>query len=131
MEINSVILTGRLTRDPEGKHTPSGTFVLKGSLATSRRVKQGDQWVDQASFFDFDYIGKGAEAVAKYLAKGKQIGIKGELKQERWEKDGQQKSKVVIFVESLMMFGSGEDKKSTQVKADGFQDDYPDGDVPF
>lgn len=130
MEINSVIITGRLTKDPEVRYTQAGTAILKGSLATSRRVKHGEQWVDQSSFFDFDYLGKGAAAVEKYLHKGSQVILKGELKQERWEKDGQKNSKVVIFVESLMMIG-GKAGDGGQVEQAGAVDGEFNDDIPF
>jgi single-strand DNA-binding protein len=126
MEINNVVLGGRLTKVPEGKHTTSGTFILNGSLAVNRRVKQGDQWVDKASFFDWDYIGKGAEAVAKFLDKGKEITIIGELVQEQWtDKDGGKRSKVKVFVTRLKMHGGAGEKQAEIQQSETFEDDVP------
>ena len=52
-------------------------------------------------------MGKGAEAVSQYLLKGKQVGIQGELRQNRWEQEGQKRSKVEIFVTNLQLLGGG------------------------
>ena len=105
-DINHVVLVGRLTRDAELKYTNSGLAIAKFSLAINRRSKKGDTWQDEANFFDAVFMGKGAEAVAQYLTKGKQIGIQGELRQDRWEQDGQKRSRVEIFVNSLQLLGS-------------------------
>ena len=87
-DINVVVLVGRLTRDAELKYTKSGTAIVRFSLAVNRSRKQDDQWIDETSFFDIDFWGKGAEAVNRYLTKGQQVAVEGELRQDRWEQDG-------------------------------------------
>lgn len=104
-EINSVVLVGRLTRDSELKHTQGGSAVVKFSLALNRRKKVGESWQDEANFFDITMMGKAAESVHKYLVKGKMVAIQGELRQNRWEQDGQPRSKVEIFAFSLQLLG--------------------------
>ncbi len=106
MEINSIVIVGRLTRDAELKYTQGGLAIIKGSIAVNRRVKDGDAWKDEASFFDWSSMGKAAEAVHKFLTKGKQIGLQGELRQNRWEQDGQARSKVEIFAHGIQLLGS-------------------------
>jgi single-strand DNA-binding protein len=106
-DINHVILVGRLTRDAELKFTNAGLAISKFSLAVNRRAKKGDTWQEETDFFDAVWMGKGAEAVSQYLLKGKQVGIQGELRQNRWEQDGQKRSRVEIFVTSLQLLGGG------------------------
>lgn len=104
-DINSVIIVGRLTRDVELKYMNNGSAVASMSIAVNRSKKEGDQWVSEAHFFDVSYFGKGAEAVKPYLTKGKQIAIQGSLRQNRWEKDGQKQSRVVIVADSVELLG--------------------------
>jgi single-strand DNA-binding protein len=106
-DINHVVLVGRLTRDAELKYTAGGQAVCKFSIAVNRNKKSGDQWVDEASFFDVTLWGRQGEAVNQYLVKGKQVGIDGELRQDRWEQDGQKRSKVEIVANNLQLLGSG------------------------
>ncbi|MDR2747408.1 MAG: single-stranded DNA-binding protein [Treponema sp.] len=106
-DINHVVLVGRLTRDAELKYTANGQAVCKFSLAVDRRKKNGDQWVEEVSFFDVVLWGKQGEAVNQYLLKGKQVGIEGELRQNRWEQDGQSRSKVEISATNLQLLGGG------------------------
>ncbi len=104
-DINTVVLVGRLTRDAELKYTSGGTAVCKFSIAVNRNRKQGDQFVEEASFFDIVVWGRQGEAVQKYLEKGKQVAIQGELRQNRWEQDGQPRSKVEIHAFNLQLLG--------------------------
>ncbi|MAG13093.1 MAG: single-stranded DNA-binding protein [Spirochaetales bacterium] len=106
-DINRVILVGRLTRDAELRYTGGGIAVCKFSLAINRRRKNGDQWEDEANFFDVVLFGKQGEAINQYLVKGKQVGIDGELRQSRWEKDGQSRSRVEIAAFNVQLLGGG------------------------
>ena len=74
-DINVVVLVGRLTRDSELKYTKSGMPIARFSLAVNRSKKQGDEWIDEACFFDIDFWGKAAEAINRYLLKGQQVGV--------------------------------------------------------
>ncbi|MDR0709436.1 MAG: single-stranded DNA-binding protein [Spirochaetaceae bacterium] len=104
-DINHVVLVGRLTRDAELKYTAGGQAVCKFSIAVNRRKKSGDQWVDEANFFDIVLWGRQGESLSQYLLKGKQVGIEGELRQDRWEQDGQNRSKVEIVANNLQLLG--------------------------
>ncbi|MDR3333295.1 MAG: single-stranded DNA-binding protein [Treponema sp.] len=106
-DLNHVVLIGRLTRDAELKYTANGQAVCKFSIAVNRRKKNGDQWVDEANFFDIVVWGRQGESVTQYLIKGKQVGIDGELRQDRWEQDGQNRSKVEIVANYLQLLGGG------------------------
>lgn len=128
-DINSVVLVGRLTRDAELRYTQSGTAAVTFSLAQTHRKKSGDTWGDEAHFFDVAMMGKGAEAVHKFLVKGKQVCVQGELRQRRWEKDGQQRAKVEVFAFSLQLLGGGDQKpqnsQPNQYAREPFDDDVP------
>jgi single-strand DNA-binding protein len=105
-DVNVVVLVGRLTRDAELKYTTSGMAICHFSVAVNRNRKQGDQWIEEAGFFDVDFFGKGGEAVNQYLVKGKQVAIEGELRQDKWEQDGQSRSKVIINASNVQLLGS-------------------------
>jgi single-strand DNA-binding protein len=107
VDLNHVVLIGRLTRDAELKYTASGQAVCKFSIAVNRRKKSGDQWEDEASFFDIVLWGKQGEALNQYLVKGKMVAIDGELRQDRWQQDGQNRSKVEVVANFLQLLGGG------------------------
>jgi single-strand DNA-binding protein len=104
-DLNHVVLIGRLTRDAELKYTANGQAVCKFSIAVNRRKKTGEQWVDEANFFDIVLWGRQGESLNQYLMKGKMVGIEGELRQDRWEQDGQNRSKVEIVANNLQLLG--------------------------
>ncbi|MDR0562540.1 MAG: single-stranded DNA-binding protein [Spirochaetaceae bacterium] len=106
-DLNHVVLIGRLTRDAELKYTANGQAVCKFSIAVNRRRKNGDQWEDEANFFDIVVWGRQGEAVIQYLVKGKLIGVDGELRQDRWVQDGQNRSKIEVVANNLQLLGGG------------------------
>ncbi len=104
-DINSVVLVGRLTRDAELKYTASGTAVCKFSIAVNRSRKTGDTWGEEAHFFDIVLWGRQGEAIHQYLGKGKQIAVQGELRQSRWEQNGQNRSRVEVHALNVQLLG--------------------------
>ncbi|MCL2706277.1 MAG: single-stranded DNA-binding protein [Spirochaetaceae bacterium] len=104
-DINRVFLVGRLTRDAELRVTTSGTSVAKFSIAVNRSKKSGDQWDEEVNYFDIVLWGKTAEALSKYLTKGKQVAIDGELRQSRWEQEGQNRSRIEIHAANIQLLG--------------------------
>ena len=113
-DINQVVIVGRITRDSELRYTASGSAICNFSVAVNRRAKKGDQWEDMASFFDLSLWEKQAENLHKYLVKGTQVAVQGELRQDRWEKDGQKFSKVQVFVQSIQLLGSARGEGHSQ-----------------
>jgi single-strand DNA-binding protein len=73
----------------------------------NRRRKNGDQWEDEANFFDIVLWGRQGESLNQYLVKGKLVGVDGELRQDRWVQDGQNRSKVEIVAANLQLLGGG------------------------
>ena len=106
-DLNHVVLIGRLTRDAELKYTAGGQAVCKFSLAVNRRKKQGEQWVEEGNFFDITLWGRAGETLNQYLLKGKQVAVDGELRQDRWEQDGQTRSKIEISANNVQLLGGG------------------------
>lgn len=104
-DVNHVVIIGRLTRDIEVSYTKSNYPIGKIGIANNRRRKNGDQWVEEANFFDVTIMGTTAESLKTYLVKGKQVAIEGSLQQDRWEKDGQKFSKVIIMANNVQLLG--------------------------
>lgn len=104
-DLNHVVLIGRLTRDAELKMIASGQAVCKFSIAVNRRRKNGDQWEDEPNFFDIVVWGRQGESLHQYLVKGKMVGVDGELRQDRWQQDGQNRSKVEVVANYLQLLG--------------------------
>jgi single-strand DNA-binding protein len=107
VDVNHVVLVGRLTREAELKYTSGGQAVCKFSVAVNRRKKSGDQWEDEANFFDVVVWGRQGETLHPYLVKGKMVAVDGELRQDRWQQDGQNRSKVEIIANFLQLLGGG------------------------
>jgi len=104
-DINHVVLVGRLTRDAELKYTAGGQAVCKFSVAINRRKKNGEQWEDEPNYFDVVLWGRQGESLNQYLVKGKSVGVEGELRQDRWQQDGQNRSKVEIVANNIQLLG--------------------------
>jgi single-strand DNA-binding protein len=124
-DINHVVLTGRLTRDAEVKYTTEGQGVCRFSVAVNRRRKQGEQWVDEADFFDVLVWGRQGETLRQYLVKGKLVGIDGTLRQDRWEQGGQSRSKVEVVATNLQLLGGREDVEHTEQHGSSAMDGFP------
>lgn len=105
---NKVILMGNLTRDPEVKTLPnSDTTVCNFALAVNRTWKDADGNArEEVLFMDCAAFGRTADAIGQYLAKGRPIHVEGRLKLERWEQDGQSRSKVRVIVEQFRFVDS-------------------------
>jgi single-strand DNA-binding protein len=107
--INSVIVIGNLTRDPELKATPSGTSVCSLRIAVNDSVKDPGtgEWVEKANYFTVDVFGRQAESCAQYLAKGRQVAVSGRLRWRQWEtQDGQKREAVSIAADKVQFIGS-------------------------
>ena len=132
-DLNSVIEIGRLTRDISERdfaYTTAGKARLNLSIAVNRSEKRGGEWADKVSFFDVTVWGKTAENIRPYLHKGKQIAVDGYLDQQRWEKDGQKFSKVVIVANTVQLLGGNENNAAPQEPAGDYQSAGSDDDFP-
>jgi single-strand DNA-binding protein len=142
--INVVVITGNLTRDPELRSTPGGTSVCKLRVAVNSRRKHGQtgEWVDKPNFFDVTVWGGQGESCANYLAKGRPVAIEGRLDWREWEakEGGGKRQSVEIVANSVQFLGSkptngdfasataseeSEDRQPVGAAAGGGDDDIP------
>jgi single-strand DNA-binding protein len=141
--INRVVLVGNLTRDPELRHTPSGTAVCNLRLAVNtRRKDETGQWVDKPNYFDITVWGNQGERCAQYLSKGRPVGVDGRLEWREWETPEGNKRQAVDVVADTVQFlggrGDGEGGGGAYIPADATPTpagDFPtsptDDDIPF
>ena len=107
--INRVVLLGNLTKDPELRHTPSGTAVCSLRLAVNTRRKDGatGAWTEKPNYFDSTVWGNQGENCAQYLAKGRPVAIDGRLEWREWDaQDGTKRQAVEIIADSVQFLGS-------------------------
>jgi single-strand DNA-binding protein len=141
-DINTVVLVGRLTRDPELKHLPSGTAVLEMGLAVNgRRQDEAGNWVDKPNFFDVKVFGNQADVLSRNLVKGRRIGVDGRLDWSSWEAaDGTKRSKVEVIAQSVQFLDSKFDGEgggqfvpagAAQTSSADFPAAAADDDIPF
>jgi single-strand DNA-binding protein len=106
--INRVVMTGNLTRDPELRTTPSGTSVCSLRVACNTRRKDASgEWVDKPNYFDVTVWGAQGENCATYLQKGRPVAVDGRLEWREWEdKEGNKRQAVDIIADSVQFLGS-------------------------
>jgi single-strand DNA-binding protein len=131
--INRVIITGNLTKDPELSSLPaSGTSVCSLRIACNGRRKNNDTgaWEDQPNYFDVTVCGAQGENCSRYLKKGRPVAIDGRLRWREWtNQDGQKRQGVDIIAESVQFLG-GRDEVAN---GNGFSSSVraADSDVPI
>lgn len=138
---NLVVLTGRLTADPELKTTPNGVSVTSFSIAVSRRYRAGEE--TQADFINIVAWRQTAEFITKYFKKGTMIGIEGSIQTRRYvDKDGKNRTVFEVvannaqFVESKrdgngMADGVEAPASFSNASANEFAEISGDDDLPF
>lgn len=104
--INTVIVTGNLTRDTELRGHTKHVSALCGSIAVNDRVKINDEWQDYTNYFEFVMFGKRAESLQRYMLKGQRVALRGKLRWQKWEQDGETRTKVSIIVDDVDLLGS-------------------------
>lgn len=106
--LNQVNIIGNLTRDPEVRHSASGTAMAKLGLAINRKYKdKAGNMVEDTTFVDVDTFGRTAEIAGQYLRKGRQVLITGRLKLDQWDdkNTGQKRSRLGVVAESVQFIG--------------------------
>ena len=117
MSINSVNITGNLTRDIELRQTQSGYSIGAISVAVNDRRKnpQTEEWEDKPNFVECTLFGKRAEGLAPYLKKGQKVGINGKLDWQQWEtQDGSKRSTLKVIVNDLELLGGARQQSQEQ-----------------
>ena len=132
MNINRVVLTGNLTRDPELRSTPGGTAVCKLGIAVNTRRKGSDgQWEEKPNFFRVTVFGRQAESCANYLKKGRAVAIDGRLEWSSWENEGQKRESIDIIADSVQFLGGRDDAGSGNGNGYSSSIQAPESDVPI
>ncbi len=139
---NLVVLTGRLTADPELKTTQSGISVTSFSVAVNRPYRTGEE--QQTDFINVVAWRKTAEFIAKYFKKGNMIGIEGSIQTRKYtDKNGNNRTAFEVVVNNAQFVESKRDSAASQggeqpvsfsnAGADDFSDlsDVSDDDLPF
>ena len=107
--LNRVVLTGNLTRDPELRTTPNGTSVckLRVSVNSRRKDSASGEWVDKPNYFDVTVWGAQGENCANYLSKGRPVAVDGRLEWREWEaQDGTKRQATEIIADAVQFLGS-------------------------
>ena len=111
--LNSVILLGNLTRDPELRSTPNGTSVASFGLAVNRRYRQGEEQREEVCFVDIVCFGRQAETASEYLSKGSLVMVEGRLQWRSWETpEGQKRSKHEVIANNIQFMPRGSSGQS-------------------
>jgi len=119
--INHVVLTGRLTSDPELHALPSGSSVCRLRIAVNaRRRNPNGEWGEKPNFFDVVVYGASGENVAKYVYKGRPVAVDGRLDWRAWEtKDGRNAQAVSIIANNVQFLGPPSNGHSNGVADNG------------
>jgi single-strand DNA-binding protein len=143
--INRVVLTGNLTRDPELRSTPSGVSVCSLRVAcNTRRKTSAGEWADKPNYFDVTVWGAQGENCARYLAKGRPVAIDGRLEWREYDAEHGKRQAIDIIADAVQFLGAsnaGENgaTQRSEVAADGPElqpaagpaSDGADDDIPF
>lgn len=125
MNVNLAIVVGNITRDPELKTTPNGHNVCAFSVATNKTwFDKQNQKQSQVEYHNVVVWGKAAENVAKYMRKGSQIYVEGELQTRSWDRDGVKHYRTEINARKIQ-FGA----KRGEPGATGYETPEPEGDI--
>ena len=112
-DINRVTLMGNVTKDPDLRFTPAGAPVISFSIATNRRYKKGEEWVDEPSFHNV-VVWNQAEGLGQRVRKGTRIYIEGRVQTRSWDgADGKKQYKTEVVAEKVILIsrfeGSNDD----------------------
>ncbi len=137
---NLVVLTGRLTADPELKTTPNGISVTTFSIAVDRRYRSGEE--RQTDFINIVAWRQSAEFITKYFKKGSLIGIEGSIQTRRYQdKNGNNRTAFEVVANNVQFVESKRDSSSATSESASFSNadvndfadlgDASDDDLPF
>ncbi len=123
--VNTVAVSGNITRDPELKTFGEDGKVANLGIAVNRQRKDASgDYVDEVSFFDVTVWGNFAGLCARKLRKGDAATVLGRLEQQTWEQDGAKRSKVVIIASTIDSQGFFRDKSEDRDEADAQAEGY-------
>ncbi|MGD8237621.1 MAG: single-stranded DNA-binding protein [Armatimonadota bacterium] len=125
--VNSVVLVGRLTADPEMRYTPNGVAVTNFRLAVDRRPRRDQPREErQADFIDIVAWRQTAEFCGNYLNKGALVSVEGRIQVRDWEtQDGQRRRNVEVVAYSVQSLESRAERERRQQAAGGGGEGQP------
>lgn len=139
MDLNKVMIIGRLTRDPELRTTPNGASVCQLGLATNYVYtnQQTGQKVEQVEYHSVVMWRKLAEIANQYLKKGQRVYIEGRLTTRSWDaQDGTKRSKTEIVADNMIMLDGGKGQggagssSASNSGPDNSNQSFPDEELP-
>ena len=111
--MNKVFLIGRLSRDPELRHTTSGMAVCQINVAISRRTGQGKE--PETDFINVVVWDKQAENVSRYLSKGRQVAVEGRIQTRSYDNNEGKKTYVTeVIATNVEFLGSASDNTTNK-----------------
>lgn len=134
MSINTVSISGNLTRDIDNRTTNNGMTIGRFGVAVNeRRKNQNGEWEDYANFVDCVLFGRRAEALAQYLTKGMKVAVKGRLHYSSWEdkNGGGKRSKLEVVVDDIDLMSRTDGQGQRKQGYDPAPAAYNDEDIPF
>lgn len=103
-DINEVRLLGNITNEPELRFTPNGSAVLSFGMATNRRYKKGEEWVDDVTYHNIVIWGQRAQSLAPRVKKGTRLFVSGRLQTRSWDgQDGKKQYKTEIVSDEVSL----------------------------
>jgi len=132
--VNKVFLIGNLGKDPEVKYTPSGVQIAKFSLATSDRVKRGENWEEKTDWHNIVLFGRQAEYAGEYLKKGMTVFVDGKISTRSWDDENGIRKYITEIIANVVKNLSAKrddsfaNTKPTSAKSNN---DDPVDDLPF
>jgi single-strand DNA-binding protein len=116
LNLNKVVLAGRLTAEPELKQTPSGVSVVRVNLAINRRRRGADQNdQQQTDFITVVAWRQTAEFISRYFHKGSCISIVGQLQQNSWtDQQGAKRTSYEVLVDEVAFVDSASENRGGQ-----------------
>lgn len=130
MDLNKVMIIGRLTRDPEVRTTPQGTTVCNFGMATNLMWTDSQgQKQKKVEYHNIVTWRKLADICSQYLKKGMQVYVEGRLQTRDWQaQDGTKRQRTEIVADNMIMLGSPSGRSSYQ--SGGFTSPQPPKPVP-
>lgn len=129
MNVNNYMAVGHVTRDPEVKSV-GNSKVATFRLAINRSFKRNNEWVDKPTFVDCEAWNARAEYISDRIKKGTEVYVRGRLESDEWEKDGERRSKLKVYVLEIQA-GKGKREGSGGDAGSGAGSDGDEIELPF
>lgn len=132
-DLNRVMLTGRLTDDPELRYTQSGRARARFAIAVNRRWRDRDGNIkEEVTFVPIVVWGPQAESCANFLSKGRQVAVDGRLRIDTFETQEGEKRKIAeVVAYNVQFLGPGKPQEEEFVPEEEMGEEEPEEEIPF